>query len=118
MLVELLRTGPPWCIRTGPLATANVDENWIHHEDVRRANGQGPRPPDPEIDDILWGGLALAAVIARRKLKGVGFGSEVCRRSRAHCENGGTARDVAGAAGRACALDGGAPGVRGGGARR
>ena len=36
-LVAMLRTGPPWMHRTGPLATANVNENFVHHEDVRRA---------------------------------------------------------------------------------
>ena len=39
-LVGMLRTGPPWMHRTGPLATANVNENFIHHEDVRRASGE------------------------------------------------------------------------------
>ncbi len=34
-LVAMLRTGPPWMHRTGPLATANVNENFIHHEDIR-----------------------------------------------------------------------------------
>jgi hypothetical protein len=26
--------------RKGPLAAANVNENYVHHEDVRRANGE------------------------------------------------------------------------------
>ena len=118
VMLSELRQGPPKWMRAGPLAKANVGENWIHHEDVRRANGQGPRPPDPELDDILWGALGPCRRPCPTQAQGRRFGSEVCRRSRAHCENGGTARDVAGAAGRACALDGGAPGVRGGGARR
>jgi uncharacterized protein (TIGR03085 family) len=53
-LVGMLRTGPPWMHRTGPLATANVNENFVHHEDIRRANGEAPRPDDPAIDDVLW----------------------------------------------------------------
>jgi uncharacterized protein (TIGR03085 family) len=53
-LVAMLRTGPPWMHRTGPLATANVNENFVHHEDVRRANGEAPRPSDPAMDEILW----------------------------------------------------------------
>ena len=32
-----------------------------------------PGRPIPSLDDILWGGLALAAVLARRKLKGAGL---------------------------------------------
>jgi uncharacterized protein (TIGR03085 family) len=69
-LVAKLRSGPPWLHRQGPLAAANVGENWIHHEDVRRANGEGPRPPDTELDDILWNGLRLSGLINGRKLKG------------------------------------------------
>jgi uncharacterized protein (TIGR03085 family) len=56
--------------RQGPLAAANVGENWIHHEDVRRANGEGLRPPDDEIEAILWNGLRLSALVNGRKLKG------------------------------------------------
>ena len=40
--------------RTGPLATANVSENFVHHEDIRRANGEAPRPMSPVMGDILW----------------------------------------------------------------
>ena len=46
-LVAMLRTGPPWMHRTGPLAAANVNENFVHHEDIRRASGEGPRDIDP-----------------------------------------------------------------------
>jgi uncharacterized protein (TIGR03085 family) len=73
VMLSELRQGPPKWMRAGPLAKANVGENWIHHEDVRRANGQGPRPRDPAISEILWGSLALAAVLARRKLEGAGL---------------------------------------------
>jgi hypothetical protein len=40
---------------------------------VRRANGEGPRPADPEIDEILWNSLKTSALIAKRKLKTVGL---------------------------------------------
>ena len=72
MLGEL-RAGPPKYFRVGPMATMNVVENWIHHEDVRRANGQGPRPPDPEVDEILWASLKTSGFMAKRKLKGAGL---------------------------------------------
>jgi uncharacterized protein (TIGR03085 family) len=72
-LVTRLRNGPPWLYRSGPGAAPNVSENWIHHEDVRRATGNGPRPRDSEIDDILWKNLALSSLISRRKLKGAGL---------------------------------------------
>ena len=73
VMVQELRHGPPKYFRVGPMAALNVGENWIHHEDVRRANGESPRPADPEIDDILWGSLKTATFMARRKLKTVGL---------------------------------------------
>ncbi len=69
-LVAMLRTGPPVMHRTGPLAAANVNENFVHHEDVRRANGDGQRDLDPEIDVILWRVLGFGTRLARRKLHG------------------------------------------------
>ena len=69
-LVDMLRTGPPLMHRIGPLAAANVSENFVHHEDVRRANGETARDIDPEIDVILWRLLGLGARLARRRVKG------------------------------------------------
>ena len=68
-LVAMLRTGPPLMHRTGPLATANVNENFVHHEDVRRANGEAPRPDDPEISGILWKMLGFGT--GKKTLPGV-----------------------------------------------
>jgi len=69
-LVAMLRTGPPWMHRTGPLATANVNENFVHHEDVRRASGEGPRAIDPEMDAILWKVLGFGARMSKKAFKG------------------------------------------------
>lgn len=69
-LVGMLRTGPPWMHRTGPLASANVNENFVHHEDVRRPAGEPPRLLDPEMDEILWKMLALGARLSRKALRG------------------------------------------------
>jgi uncharacterized protein (TIGR03085 family) len=69
-LVAMLRTGPPWMHRTGPLATANVNENFVHHEDVRRASGEGPRAIDPEMDAILWRMLGFGARMSKKAFKG------------------------------------------------
>jgi uncharacterized protein (TIGR03085 family) len=69
-LVAMLRTGPPWMHRTGPLATANVNENFIHHEDVRRASGEAPRVLDDEMDAILWRMLGFAARMSKKAVKG------------------------------------------------
>ncbi len=72
-MIAVLRAGPPLLFRVGPVASANVIENWIHHEDVRRANGQGPRPADREVDALLWSSLALSGRLAVRKVKQVGL---------------------------------------------
>jgi len=69
-LVAMLRTGPPVMHRYGPLATANVNENFIHHEDVRRASGEGPRQLDADIDAVLWKMLGFGARMAKREVRG------------------------------------------------
>jgi uncharacterized protein (TIGR03085 family) len=68
-LVGMLRTGPPWMHRTGPLATANVNENFVHHEDVRRPAGEAPRELDPDMDQILWKMLGFA--FSKKSIPGV-----------------------------------------------
>lgn len=72
-MVNALRSGPPRLHRLGPMARANVLENWIHHEDVRRPRGDGPRVLDPETDAILWDSLRLSALINKRRVKGAGL---------------------------------------------
>jgi uncharacterized protein (TIGR03085 family) len=67
-LVAMLRTGPPWMHRVGPLATANVTENFIHHEDVRRPAGEGPRALDREMEDLMWKMLGFG--LNKKKLAG------------------------------------------------
>jgi len=68
-LVSMLRTGPPWMHRTGPLATANVTENFVHHEDVRRPAGEAPRTLDPQMDQILWKMLGFG--MSKKSIPGV-----------------------------------------------
>jgi uncharacterized protein (TIGR03085 family) len=68
-LVAMLCTGPPWMHRTGPLATANVTENFIHHEDVRRPAGEPPRVLDQEMENILWKMLGFA--FSKKSIPGV-----------------------------------------------
>jgi uncharacterized protein (TIGR03085 family) len=72
-MIATLRTGLPLLYRVGPGAFANVMENWIHHEDLRRANGQEPRPPDDEIDAFLWRTLGLSGRVAARKVRPFGL---------------------------------------------
>jgi uncharacterized protein (TIGR03085 family) len=68
-LVGMLRTGPPWMHRTGPLATANVNENFVHHEDIRRAAGDGPRELGTDMEDLLWKMLGFGT--GKKTLPGV-----------------------------------------------
>lgn len=72
-LVELIRTGPPPPLNFGPLrARMNLGEFVVHHEDVRRANGQGPRPPDAELDGAVWNLVRVMAKLLLRKARPVG----------------------------------------------
>jgi uncharacterized protein (TIGR03085 family) len=77
-LVATIRSGPPrgffrlgW-VRRGP----NLNEFYVHHEDVRRANGLDPRTSTPAMDQALWRNLALAPWLLARRLHGVGLDLE------------------------------------------
>lgn len=62
-LVADLRSGPPkvpWQL-PGLRTPLNLIEWFVHHEDVRRANGRGPRPVDAELDAALWAQLKRVA---------------------------------------------------------
>ncbi len=72
-MLEKLRGGPPLLHRLGPIASMNVFENWVHHEDVRRAAGSAPRPEDSDIDDILWRITSMTGRLAVRRVKGAGI---------------------------------------------
>src|ERR1700712_13808 len=67
--VALIRSGPPsWSPIALPfLAGVDVQEYFIHHEDVRRAvEGWAPRPPEPARDGFLWSALGLLGKLAYR----------------------------------------------------
>ena len=71
-VVERVRNGPP----VGPFAVPglrtalNLNEYAVHHEDVRRANGLGPRTDRPDLQDALWSLLRRAARFQLRKVEG------------------------------------------------
>jgi uncharacterized protein (TIGR03085 family) len=67
-MVRALRNGPPFLFRSGPMATPNVVENWVHHEDIRRARGDGPRNSTTEVDNVLWGSLGMTGRLAARRV--------------------------------------------------
>jgi uncharacterized protein (TIGR03085 family) len=74
-LVATIRSGPPrgffrlgW-VRRFP----NLNEFFVHHEDVRRANGRGPRTNSPEMDVALWHNVSRARWFLTRRLRGAGL---------------------------------------------
>ena len=74
-LLATVRSGPP----PGPFRIGwvrrfpNLNEFFVHHEDVRRANGLGPRTNPPEEDAALFRNLARAPWYLARRLRGVGL---------------------------------------------
>ena len=59
-LVATIRSGPPpgffrrqW-VRQHP----NLNEFFVHHEDVRRADGRGPRDHERVMDEALWSNVS------------------------------------------------------------
>lgn len=64
-LVEQLRTATPlvpWRV-PGLRTLVNGVEYFIHHEDVRRANGMEPRPRSDDLEDLSW---RMLGVLGRR----------------------------------------------------
>jgi uncharacterized protein (TIGR03085 family) len=77
-LVERLRSGPPlfpWRL-PGLRGALNMTEWFVHHEDVRRANGRGPRGDRPDLDAALWTILRRTAWLMLRGVSGAGVALE------------------------------------------
>lgn len=62
-VVERVRTGPPLGpMSLRPLARlTNTIEFVVHHEDVRRPAGEGPRPDDAALQEAVWSLLRRGA---------------------------------------------------------
>jgi uncharacterized protein (TIGR03085 family) len=74
-LLTTVRSGPPngffrigW-VRRVP----NLNEFFVHHEDVRRANGLYPRANPAAMDEALWHNVGFAPWFLARRLRGVGL---------------------------------------------
>ena len=88
-LVELVRSGPPTLSAfaiPGADRLANTMEYFIHLEDLRRANGLGPRDLPTDLEDQLWQILGrMSKLLVRRAPAGVlldaGGGRTVTARS-------------------------------------
>jgi uncharacterized protein (TIGR03085 family) len=74
-LVATLRSGPPpGFFRVGWVRRLpNLNEFFVHHEDVRRANGRGPRSNEPSLDEALWRNVRTAPWFLARRLRGAGL---------------------------------------------
>jgi hypothetical protein len=46
-------------------------ENWVHHEDIRRANDLKKRPDNPQTDAVLWKALWTISRYQRSLLDGL-----------------------------------------------
>lgn len=74
-LVATIRSGPPpGLFRVGWVRRfPNLNEFFVHHEDVRRANGRGPRTNEPAMDEALWRNVCGAPWFLARRLRGAGL---------------------------------------------
>jgi uncharacterized protein (TIGR03085 family) len=75
LLVSQIRSGPPagffrigW-VRSFP----NLNEFFVHHEDVRRANGMGARTLTPELELALWRNAGRGGRYLGRRLRSAGL---------------------------------------------
>jgi uncharacterized protein (TIGR03085 family) len=72
-VVERVRSGPPpfpWRV-PGLRDLLNLQEYFVHHEDVRRANGRSRRTDVGDVEDAMWKNLTRAAGFQLRKVDGV-----------------------------------------------
>jgi uncharacterized protein (TIGR03085 family) len=73
-LVATIRSGPRGVFRLGWLRRVpNLNEFFVHHEDVRRANGGTRRALDQTLNDALWANTRGSAWYLARRLRGTGL---------------------------------------------
>ena len=74
-LIATLRSGPPpGFFRLGWVrARPSLNEFFVHHEDVRRANGRDPRTHERAMDEALWRNVSSAPWFLTRRLRGAGL---------------------------------------------
>ena len=73
--VEKLRGGPPALPWRLPVLREllNLNEWFVHHEDVRRANNMKRRDDRPDLDDALWGVTQKMVKLTAKKLGDTGL---------------------------------------------
>jgi uncharacterized protein (TIGR03085 family) len=90
-VVQRVADGPPAPLR--PLdEVINVFEFFVHTEDVRRANGQGPRALPEEMEKLMWRRLRATLRMMFRRAKGIQVEFVTPRGDRAVIGNGPTVR--------------------------
>jgi uncharacterized protein (TIGR03085 family) len=73
-LVASIRSGPQGAFSVGwARRFPNLNEFFVHHEDVRRANGFRPRTNPPAEDAALFRNVARAPWFLSRRLRGTGL---------------------------------------------
>lgn len=73
-LVATIRSGPRGLFRLGWLRRVpNLNELFVHHEDVRRANGGRRRDLEPTMNEALWSNVRGGAWYLTRRLRGAGL---------------------------------------------
>lgn len=102
-LVARLRTGPPavpWRV-PGLRGFLNLNEWFVHHEDVRRANSRGHRTDRPDLDDALWGLLRRTGRLMLARARGAavtlsapGFGEVASRRPKPRVQLTGSPQEL------------------------
>jgi uncharacterized protein (TIGR03085 family) len=69
-LIGRIAAGPPLPLR--PLDEAiNLFEYFVHTEDVRRANGEGPREAPEALERLMWRRLRPMLRLSLRRAKGI-----------------------------------------------
>lgn len=68
-VVSRVAAGPPLLLRPVD-EQMNLFEFFVHHEDVRRANGEGRRGLPAAFDDVMWERLRRMLRLSLRRMRG------------------------------------------------
>jgi uncharacterized protein (TIGR03085 family) len=68
-VVSRVAAGPPSLLRALD-EQMNLFEFFVHHEDVRRANGEGPRDLPDEFGALMWERLRRMLRLSLRRVRG------------------------------------------------
>jgi uncharacterized protein (TIGR03085 family) len=68
-IVSRVEAGPPLFLRPFDEQT-NLFEFFVHHEDVRRANGEAPRDLPDSLEALMWDRLRRMLRLSLRRVRG------------------------------------------------